>query len=246
MIKNSDGSPENLETILKTARNNILLFEKVAERKFLEFFKQVKNSTMCSMPALYDLYLSIKYINQARIPGEVVEIGCWKGGSMAMALLSDTSRTRHVVGFDTFEGHFEPPSEEIDIRGHNMQKRWRELNEVGIPWNKAEYGECQEFLESIVEGQTSRFELVRGDINQTAFEFTPREISLLRIDCDWYKESLTSLQVFWPMLSRGGVLILDDYGHHPGQMQAVTEFFADNPIKITHVDYSCVSIIKPF
>jgi hypothetical protein len=35
--------------------------------------------------------------------------------------------------------------------------------------------------------------------------------------------------VLYPPLVKGGILIIDDYGHWEGAQQAVDEFLADNP-----------------
>lgn len=239
----NSGEPIALDPVVRLARNNLQLYEKVLEDPFQSHLERVKSNTQCSLPALYDFFLSVRHVNAANIPGDILEVGCWRGGALGLALLADISKSRRVIGFDTFQGHFEPPSYESDIRGQSMAERFNELRKQGLPWNKADFELCQEFLYQVA-ADTSRVILVPGDVKSTAHQFPPQRLSVLRIDCDWYLESLVSLQVFWPMLSVGGFLLLDDYGHHPGQKRAVQEFFANKPVKITHVDYSCVSIIK--
>jgi hypothetical protein len=53
----------------------------------------------------------------------------------------------------------------------------------------------------------------------------PKKISLLRLDTDFYDSTLIELQVLWPRLVSGGILILDDYGHWDGARRAVDEYF---------------------
>ncbi len=53
----------------------------------------------------------------------------------------------------------------------------------------------------------------------------PQKISLLRLDTDFYDSTLCELQVLWPRLVKGGILILDDYGHWDGARRAVDEYF---------------------
>ncbi len=240
---NASGSTNSFDAITRLARNNLQLYEKVLENPFPSFYDKVKERTQCSLPALYDLFLSVMHVNATRIPGDFLEVGCWQGGSLGLALLSDVSESRRVIGFDTFQGHYEPPSYEIDIRGQNMRERSKQLQEKGQAWNKADFDECRKFLHEMANDD-SRVLLIPGDIKETAYDLPSQSISILRIDCDWYLESLVSLEVFWPMLSNGGFLLLDDYGHHPGQKKAVQEYFANKSVKITHVDYSCVSIMK--
>jgi O-methyltransferase len=49
----------------------------------------------------------------------------------------------------------------------------------------------------------------------------------LRLDTDWYESTKVELEVLYPLLSVGGVCILDDYGHWQGARAAVDEYFND-------------------
>ena len=235
------GSPYD-DMQFKMARNHIDLFSAVAGETFMAIYDHVRPFTMLSIERLYDLYLSVRYVDQAEIAGCVLEVGVWKGGALGTAILSNISSERRVVGFDTFEGHFIPPKDEIDIRGHNMRERWIELQTQGQTWASANYEDCLEFLESL-EG-AANIELVKGDAKETLEHWDPEPISILRIDCDWYAESRVALEILWPHLARGGVAIFDDYGHLDGQRRAVDEYFSTRPVKFTHVDSSCLSIVK--
>ncbi|NBO33603.1 MAG: macrocin O-methyltransferase, partial [Actinobacteria bacterium] len=65
------------------------------------------------------------------------------------------------------------------------------------------------------------------------------------IDVDWYEPSLAAWQELYPRVPSGGVIIVDDYGHHSGSKKAFHEFFGSRHPKFTHVDYSCISFVKP-
>ena len=45
-------------------------------------FGKVKNNTMTSPERIYSLIEAVKYVEQHNIPGDIVECGVWKGGSM--------------------------------------------------------------------------------------------------------------------------------------------------------------------
>jgi O-methyltransferase len=231
--------------ILKMARNHIGLFSTVVGVEFLGLVEQVRDRTMLSLERLYDLYLSVNYVNANGVLGDILEVGTWKCGALGLALLSDETQARKVIGFDTFSGHKEPPRDELDIRGHSMHERWQELHDQGLQWAGADFAESEAFLLNVAGGKKERFALIQGDFNSTVRFFPHTNLSILRIDCDWYAESLLALRTFWPMLSSKGFLILDDFGHHPGQKKAFTEFFGAHHLKITHVDYSCVTVQKP-
>jgi len=225
------------------ARNHIDLFRTVVGDKFLDYFDQVKSKTMLSIERLYDLYLSSQYVDKAAIPGIVVEVGTWQGGALGMAILSSPSSERKILGFDTYSGHFRPAADEFDVRGRSMRDRYDVATESGESWAGADLDECRDFLLSL-RTPPPRIVLIKGDVKETLKLWQPEPISILRIDCDWYVESLLSLEILWPHVSLGGIVILDDYGHHSGQRRAVDEFFAARPVKLTHVDYSCLSVIK--
>jgi O-methyltransferase len=54
----------------------------------------------------------------------------------------------------------------------------------------------------------------------------PKAISVLRLDTDWYESTKAELEVLYPKLAVGGVLIIDDYGHWGGARKAVDEYFS--------------------
>ena len=53
----------------------------------------------------------------------------------------------------------------------------------------------------------------------------PKKISLLRLDTDWYDSTKVELDILYPKLIKGGILIIDDYGDMKGAKKAVDEFF---------------------
>ncbi len=67
----------------------------------------------------------------------------------------------------------------------------------------------------------------------------PDKISVLRLDTDWYESTKRELEVLWPRLVKGGVLLIDDYGHWQGARKAVDEFFigSDRPF-FSYTDYT--------
>ena len=74
----------------------------------------------------------------------------------------------------------------------------------------------------------------------------PESISVLRLDTDWYESTRKELQILYPRLGVGGVLIIDDYGYWDGCRKAVHEYFASNRLHINpHViDSTGVWLLK--
>ena len=94
---------------------------------------------MTSWERLYALYKSVKYVVENRIPGDIVECGVWRGGSMKLAahvLLSLGAVDRDLFLYDTFEGMTEPdPAIDIDYSGNNAINDWAEAQRRGVKWS---------------------------------------------------------------------------------------------------------------
>ena len=53
---------------------------------------------------------------------------------------------------------------------------------------------------------------------------SPARIALLRLDTDFYSSTRVELEVLWPRLVPGGLLIVDDYYFWHGARKAVDEW----------------------
>ena len=68
---------------------------------------------------------------------------------------------------------------------------------------------------------------------------------MLRLDTDWYESTLHELVELYPLLSEGGVLIIDDYGDWQGARRAVDEFFRDRAVLLHRIDATGRIVVKP-
>lgn len=92
-----------------------------------------------------------------------------------------------------------------------------------------------------------RVRLVKGKVEDTIPQAAAAELALLRLDTDRYESKRHELQHLYPRLVRGGVLIIDDYGHWQGARAAVDEYFAalsPRPL-LMRVDYRGRWCVKP-
>jgi len=235
---------------LKIQRAHRSNFLRAVDPAFYGVWQAAKPHTMLSRERLYDFYSSVTYAVRAKVRGDVVEVGTWQGGgciaaglAIANAGTSPNESVRTVYGFDTFEGHPKPDSGELDVWGRDQSVVYSELD--GRPWAKADYQSVRYAFDQAV-GMRCRVELVKGLCQDTIPKYAPKQISVLRLDVDWYAPTLFSLNLLYPRLSIGGILIVDDFGHHSGARQAFDEFFSKNGLqsKIFYTDYSCISLIK--
>ena len=202
------------------------------EKYAYEIINSIQDYTMTS-PALCE---SVKYVVNKRIPGDIVECGVWKGGSMmavakTLLMLEDTSHDLWL--FDTFEGMSQPTKKDISIFGSSAKKLLddsQKTNEDSI-WCYSPLEEVKERILSLGYPE-KKIHFIKGMVEETIPKQSPSKIALLRLDTDWYESTYHELVHLFPRLSTGGILILDDYGYWQGARQAVDDYLQAQNVKI--------------
>lgn len=220
-----------------------------ADPDFLAIYKKTSLFTMTSLERQYALFKAVQHIVKHRIPGDIVECGVWKGGSMMLALetlisLGDTSR--NVFLYDTFSGMAEPTNRDVRYNAVDAHKVWESRQSGGInEWCYASLDKVKKNIAS-VEYPEHKVNFVVGKVEETIPTTAPKQISILRLDTDWYKSTAHELKYLFPLLVKGGMLIIDDYGCWRGAREAVDEYIADNHLDIflNRIDYTCRIAIK--
>lgn len=201
--------------------------------------------TMTSAERQWALLSSIRYLDQAGIEGDIVECGVWRGGNMMLAKQVST-KVRKFWLYDTFAGMSEPTAADVDIAGGAAMDRIDNYQkDTHNDWCFASLDEVKSnFKQASLLDDNVKF--VKGKVEETLQrpENLPQNIALLRLDTDWYESTLAELQVLYPRLASGGVLIVDDYGHWKGARQAFDEYFKDQPILLQRIDYTARMIVK--
>ena len=196
----------------------------------IDFIRRLfaKSMTMTSFESLCTLAIICKSLSKAGIQGDFVEVGVWRGGSSLVAK-NFFHGEREFFLFDTYAGMTKPSENDFRIGAKNNQSsmsRWE--NGQKIDHNEWVFATLAE-----VEKNFATFGLLdssilfcQGDVRKTLNDVPlPIKIALLRLDTDFYDSTLIELQILWPLLVAGGVLILDDYGHWDGARKAVDEYF---------------------
>jgi O-methyltransferase len=217
-----------------------------APEEFRRLYLEARETTMLSRERLFDLYASVKHVIQHDIPGDIVEVGCWGGGALAIALavVQASNSKKSVWGYDTFEGHPEPNPDEFDVWGNSQLERFNELKAQGDDWCKVSLEEVGQNVQRICQSSDG-LKLIKGKAEETLKRQLPEVVSIIRCDVDWYEPSLATFEILYPRLSPGGIVIVDDYGHHTGSRKAIDQYFGDLHPKFTHIDYSCITFVKP-
>ena len=206
--------------------------------------RAVRPYTMTSAEAVCALADAVRYVSAQKIEGDVVECGVWRGGSMAAAartLAGLGSFERHLYLFDTFEGMTRPGARDINFAGERAEELYRKRNGrgEGSDWCRAAEDEVGRVL-AVCGYDESKIHLVKGRVEETIPSEAPERIAILRLDTDWYESTLHELEHLFPRLARGGVLIVDDYGHWLGARRATDEFLARQKpgLYLQRVDYT--------
>jgi O-methyltransferase len=197
--------------------------------------------TMTSVARLSALIEAVHYCVRRELPGAFAECGVWRGGSvlaMVLSLQELGAEPRHIWLYDTFEGMTAPTE-----RDGGAMEEWRRTG--GRPWPEV-FGPDAYDEDSVRELVLStgypeeRLHIVRGPVERTIPAQAPQQLSLLRLDTDWYDSTRHELEHLYPRLLTGGVLIIDDYGHWEGARRAVDEYFASQalPVLLNSIDYT--------
>jgi O-methyltransferase len=176
---------------------------------------QLSDLTMVPRKAFIDNVLLAR--RGSLVEGDLVECGTWRGGmSAAMAWAVPG---RHSVLFDSFEGL--PDAKPID--GPSALHWSREVRDYDNC--RAEEALAVQAMERVRQPD---FEIVKGWFEETIPVWAKRQrpIAVFRLDGDWYESTMLCLEHLWPLVSRGGVVIIDDYYTWDGCSRAVHEYLA--------------------
>lgn len=212
-----------------------------------ELIRSVKPYTMTSFERIYSLVEAVRYIVQNEIPGDIVECGVWRGGSMlavAKTLVRLNNFSKELYLFDTFEGMTSPAENDVDWMGAQAFKKYQVTkSDNGSSWSYASEKDVRRTM-SLADYDEGKIHYVKGKVEDTLPGQAPDTISLLRLDTDWYESTRHELIHLFSRLSRGGILILDDYGHWKGARKAVDEFIAEHGLKLFLSRIDCTGRIS--
>jgi O-methyltransferase len=184
--------------------------------------------TMTSFESLATLAIACKYLSKWNLSSSFVEAGVWRGGSSIVAKRF-LGGTREFYLYDTYKGMTKPSNHDYRVGesdGLSTQKKW--ADEDSGTHNKWVYASLDDVKKNFDDFglYDPKIHFVEGAVETTLrANKLPSEIILLRLDTDFYESTLVELQVLWPKLLSGGILILDDYGHWDGARRAVDEYF---------------------
>ncbi|HEX8332822.1 MAG TPA: TylF/MycF/NovP-related O-methyltransferase [Segetibacter sp.] len=195
------------------------------------FYATCDNSRIGKFIAHYELYKKVQDLQ-----GAIVECGVFKGMSLIRfatftKLLSNNS-PRAIYGFDTY-GEFPETNYEGD-----KELRSTFINSAG----SSSISEKELYALLKKKDIADNVTLIAGDIRSTVPEFAHNnkdlKIALLNLDVDIYEPAVTILEHLFPLVEKGGVVLLDDYNKFPGETKAVNDYFKNRNVNIENFPFS--------
>ncbi|HVX09468.1 TylF/MycF/NovP-related O-methyltransferase [Humibacter sp.] len=164
---------------------------------------------MTSVDKLHALITATRYVVRYQIPGDVVECGVWRGGSMhavARTLAACGDLGRELYLYDTFEGMTEPTEQDLRWDGAHPSQ-WLEHSadhkRDSAIWAYASLEEVKAGFADVPYPE-ERLHFVKGPVEQTVPGILPEKIALLRLDTDWYSSTAHELEHMYDRLVPGG------------------------------------------
>jgi O-methyltransferase len=202
----------------------------------MNFINNCLNNTMISKEHLLFLDKILYNLNRNNIIGSIVECGVWKGGCcmwMAYCQKKYSKRLRHIYMYDTYEGMTIPNSNKDESRALEIYNKInnQEYKRNYDNWhneNKWAYAPIEFVKNNMlkVNYDDNLIHYIKGDVCETLKDINnlPKQISILRLDTDWYESTKIELEVLYPLVSINGFIIIDDYYSWKGSKNATDEF----------------------
>ena len=178
----------------------------------------------------YAIEQCAEYIVSAKIDGDYLEFGVYRGATFSHAFqwMSPHFRDMKFMAFDSFEGL--PKPQGID-----------NVNGYASNFHEEEFSCSQEeFTQSIhAKGvDLNKVTIIKGWFNETlspekAQGYNIKRIAMAWIDCDLYESTVPVLNFITPYLTVGSVIVFDDwrcFRNHPdfGEQRACREWLESN------------------
>lgn len=223
-------------TLISRIKQHVPELQGLINKNNVHLYEKYKNYTMIPKKIFLDNLSLVEKYSQPK--GAIVECGVWKGG-MSAALAEIVSASSKQYLFDSFEGL--PKAKEID-------------GEKALEWQKDNFSEkyydnCsadQSYAnEAMAKSGKKNYSIIKGWFSDTLKTFDKNEeISVLRMDGDWYDSTIEILQELFDCVITDGLIIIDDYFTWEGCSKAVHDFLSEHNRPETIQTYGDVAFIR--
>tara|TARA_Y200000002_G_scaffold381357_1_gene395203 strand:+ start:368 stop:1042 length:675 start_codon:yes stop_codon:yes gene_type:complete len=171
------------------------------------------------------------------IPGSIVELGVFKGSGLVAwlkALELNSTNHKNVYGFDFFD-------DESLVKSINSTDK--ELMKSLFKDRGFDPKDYEVYLEKIINNAGfNNFNFLKGDVKDTIPRFLKENpgfrASIINFDLDLEDPTEFCLEMLWPRVCRGGVLIFDEYAINEWtESNAVDNFCKKNNLILSSTPY---------
>jgi len=182
-----------------------------------------------------------EFFNKTKhLPGDIVEIGVYKGSGVAtfskFLELYCYHSTKKVIGFDIFDT--DDAENILELDGANDKLRMQSV------YSKVDHNELTlESVKTRLSGMNiiDKYTLIKGDVCEILPDFLKENpglrISMLYIDVDIERPTYFALKYLWDRILPGGIIAFDEYEYHKFSESTGVEKF----LKEFNLDYEVIS-----
>ena len=216
----------------------------MTDRKFIHdnmpqsFYDSYNDFIFAKETKVLDKLISkYRFLEETRnIPGDIVELGVFKGSGVAawLKLAKSAGLRRTIYGFDIFDS--ESLVKNITTIDRDLMEslfKDREFNPQGY---------LEILITKLTEMEYDNFHFVTGDIHETIPLFLKKNpgfrASLINFDLDTFEPTYFALEQLWDRVVPGGVLIFDEYGINEWtESDAVDRFLLEKKQRLQYTNY---------
>jgi O-methyltransferase len=166
------------------------------DASFRAVFERIERHTLVDVYRCYELWSLVREV--AHVPGALIEIGVWRGGTGALiakaASLAGIADPVYLC--DTFSGVPKATSHDPAYRGGEHADTSQEI-----------------VLDLLARLGVNNARIVPGIFpDESARAVEAERLRLAHVDVDTYASAKDCVEYLWPRLAPGGVVVFDDYG----------------------------------
>lgn len=192
---------------------------------------KIAQSAYSTLPTIYNTYFIACECLKNNILGDFVECGVAAGAQVGVMgyACKQIKSPKKIHLFDSFEGI--PLASKFDTEQPGVGKITHEVEDVNLNDLLISSGVAVHSIENVKKNillwglNLDRFIFYKGWFQHTlpARAYEIDSISFLRLDGDLYESTKICLEYFYPKISKGGYIVIDDYALN-GCKKAVDEY----------------------